>query len=278
MITVDLLGPTITTWDGNDVSLTGICNILMLILAIASANAATSTHLQESAWPQQQPDDKTAARLRSAIRVIRSHFAASHPQPPPQAACPPRRAAVSGFPGYLLPAVQTDASTFSNLADQARLSLQHDDPQAAWQQARDALGLWRGAPLADADGRPFAVKTAGLLEHKYLSVETTRCDAAIRLGLHREIIADLRRLSASWPGDFGLTCLLVTALARSGRFSEAADACHRAVCHANEYNIDPTPQRQLQYDLLNGKVASAGSPWAWSASVAHALVTTRSRS
>lgn len=270
MITVDLLGPTIIAWDGNTVPLSGIGNVLVLILAVAPSHAATSADIQESAWPDQRPDDKSAARLRSAIRVVRSRFAAAHPELPSQGECPPYRCVVHGYPGYRLPSVQTDASVFSNLADQARLSLQYDEVRAAWQQARDALALWRGAPLADADGRSFAVTAAERMARTYLSVETTHCDAAIRLGLHREIIPDLQRLTASWPGDFGLTCLLVTALARSGRFSDAANVCYKALCYANEYSIDPSPQRRLQHDLLNGRIPPIGPSWSWPASVTHA--------
>jgi hypothetical protein len=68
---------------------------------------------------------------------------------------------------------------------------------------------------------------------------------------------DLGKLSASWPGDFGFTCLLVTALARCGRHREAADACLKALTHAQEHGLDVTPHHQLQYDVLNGNIPAS---------------------
>jgi DNA-binding SARP family transcriptional activator len=265
MLTVDLLGSTVVRWDCDEVPLTGLGAVLVLILTVVPGNAATSAHIQESAWPDQEPDDKTAARLRSAIRVLRSRFATASPPGDPsaraQAACPPYRATVAGHPGYRLPTVQTDADRFMKLADQARVSLQSGDLRVAWQQARDAARLWRGAPVADAEGRPFAVRYAKRLERTLVAVEITRFESAIRLGMYREIIPDLQALAGSRPGDFGITCMLVTALARCGCPEEAADMCYRALRYAHEYRFDPTQQRQLQYDLLNGKIPLTGPPW-----------------
>jgi DNA-binding SARP family transcriptional activator len=260
-IAVSILGPTVVSWDGHDVALSSTGAVLALILAVTPGNIAASGDIQRKAWPEREPDDKTAARLRSAILAMRSRFASAVPETPRRAACPPYRAVVAGSPGYQLPAVRTDADMFADLAEQARLSLQQEDPWTAWQQAGDALRLWRGIPLADANGRSFAVESAIRLEQAHLAVETARCEAAILLGLHREIFPDLDRLAAAWPGDFGVTCLLVTALARCGRTGQAADACYRALSHAHENGLDDTAHRQLQYDALRGNIPPTGPPW-----------------
>jgi hypothetical protein len=92
--------------------------VLTLILAVTPGNIATSSDIQREAWPNREPDDKTAARLRSAILAMRSRFASAVPETPRRAACPPYRAIVAGRPGYQLPDVQTDADVFVGLAGQ----------------------------------------------------------------------------------------------------------------------------------------------------------------
>jgi DNA-binding SARP family transcriptional activator len=184
VLTIDVLGPTVVTWDGTQVPLTTLGTVLMLILAVAPGHAAASADIQKSAWPDQDPGDKTAARLRSTIRIIRSRFAGTRTHPPVQTACPPHRVTVAGRPGYRLPAVQSDSSRFTNLADQARDSLQCGDLRTAWQLASDAMRLWRGSPLADAEGLPFATRYAERLEQRRVAVEITRCESAIQLGMH----------------------------------------------------------------------------------------------
>jgi hypothetical protein len=62
-------------------------------------------------------------------------------------------------------------------------------------------------------------------------------------GMHREIIADLQELADARPGDFCLTCMLVTVLVRSGCPDEAGDLCYRALRYADRHNFDPAPQR-----------------------------------
>jgi DNA-binding SARP family transcriptional activator len=260
-VTLGILGPTVVSWDGYEVTLSSMGAVLVLILALTPGHLAASGEIQRKAWPDQEPDNKTAARLRSAVLAMRSRFAFAVPAMPPRTACPPYRVFVAGSPGYQLPAVQTDADVFTDLAGQARLSLQRQEPRSAWQQARDALRLWRGTPLADASGRYFAVEAVLRLEQARLALELVRCEAAIMLGMHREISPDLERLAAAWPGDFGITCLLVTALARSGRMGKAAQVCYLALRHAQEHGLADTTLRQLQYDALSGNISADGPPW-----------------
>jgi DNA-binding SARP family transcriptional activator len=260
MIAVGILGPTVVSWDGHEVALSSMGAVLALILAVTPGHLVASGDLQRKAWPDRDQDDKTAACMRSAVLAMRSRFAAAAPDTP-RAACPPYRVIVAGNPGYQLPAVRTDAELFAALAAEARFSLQRGDPGTAWRQACEALLLWRGSPLADASGRSFAVKPALRLEQARLAVETVRCEAAILLGLHREIFPDLERLAVAWPGDFGVTCLLVTALTRCGRMAQAAEVCFLALSHAHELGLDDKAHRQLQYDALSGKIPAAGPPW-----------------
>jgi len=259
-ISVGLLGPTVVAWDGRKVTLSSMGAVLVLMLTMARGRVATSDDLQRELWPEKEPDDKTAACLRSAVLAVRARFAAAVPQVR-RPACPPARVVVAGAPGYQLPAVQTDADSFLGLAGLVRLSLRQEDPWAAWCRATDALALWRGRPLADAGSRAFAIEPTRSLEQARLAVEAARCEAALMLGLHREILPDLERIAAAGPDDFGVTCLLVTALARCGRAGQAAQVCYQALSHAHALGLDDSAHRQLQYDVLNGSIPATGRPW-----------------
>jgi SARP family transcriptional regulator, regulator of embCAB operon len=263
VIILGMLGPTTLHYHEYEVSLRPTHAVLSLIFASEPGNAVASHEIQRLTWPDRPPCDATAANLRSTIRMLRRSFAAAFgfPAPPEGGAFPPARAIVAGHPGYRMPISATDADTFSQLATDARLSLEAGRPEAAWAQASGALKLWRGKPLADAGARSFAVGLAARLNDLHVAVRITRAEAEIWRGTHREIVGDLCDLVADYPGNFDAWCFLVNALARAGRIEEAADACQRAVRYAHARGIDDLRHKRLQYDLLNGNLPMTGPPW-----------------
>jgi hypothetical protein len=201
MITVDILGPTVVTWDGHVVTLSAVNSVITLILAVTPGNALPSDELQHKAWPDRESDDKAAARLRRVVLDLRARFASALPETPPRTACPPHRALIAGRPGYQLPAVRTDAAMFADMATRSRVSFQRGDHWGAWRQAGDALKLWRGMPLTDAYDRSFALEHIRRIEQARLAAETVRCVAGLILGMHRELLPTLEHLAASVVAD-----------------------------------------------------------------------------
>ncbi|WP_113704428.1 ATP-binding protein, partial [Nonomuraea lactucae] len=90
---------------------------------------------------------------------------------------------------------------------------------------REALELWRGAPLADA---PYAGAAAAGLEEMRLTATEDRVQADLDLGRHRELVAELRRLTAAHPLRERLWAQLMRALYGSGRQAEALTAYEEA--------------------------------------------------
>ena len=62
-----------------------------------------------------------------------------------------------------------------------------------------ALGLWRGAPLADFAYEPFAQIAIARLEEVRLGAIEDRIDAELVLGHHAELIGELEALVARHP-------------------------------------------------------------------------------
>lgn len=125
--------------------------------------------------------------------------------------------------GYRL-AVQpgdVDAHRFRRLAEEGRQALRAGDPRTAAGLLGDALGLWRGAALADA---PLAEASAARLEEQRLAATEDRVEAELALGGHRELVAELTELTAAHPLRERPRAQLMRALYGSGRQAEALAA------------------------------------------------------
>ncbi|MFD9940660.1 BTAD domain-containing putative transcriptional regulator [Nonomuraea sp. NPDC059023] len=115
-----------------------------------------------------------------------------------------REALVSVGSGYRLGQVSTDLAEFERLRDAGRL--------------HEALALWRGEALADLPG-PYAEARRAALEEERLAVLERRLAADLESGM--EVTGELSALVAAYPLREGVRALLMRALYRAGRQSEA---------------------------------------------------------
>jgi predicted ATPase/DNA-binding SARP family transcriptional activator len=119
----------------------------------------------------------------------------------------------------------------------------------------EALALWRGDPLADFAGVGWAtVETARLLQ-LHQAARSERAEAALAVGRHVEVAADLEPIVAMDPGNEALAGLLMTALYRSGRQADALEVFARTRRHLDdELGLQPSAvlralhQRVLEQD------------------------------
>lgn len=153
---------------------------------------------------------------------------------------------VTRSPGYRLQVApeHLDATRFERLVAQGRAALDRADAEAAAQQLRDALGLWRGAVLEDLDAPQFAQATAVQLEELRLTALESRIDADLALGCHRELIAELETLVDRHPFREHLWSRLMLALYRSGRQVDALEAFRTLQARLNE-ELGLTPGQTL---------------------------------
>lgn len=115
-----------------------------------------------------------------------------------------------------------------------------------------ALALWRGTPLADVEGWPFARPEIARMTNLYRTACITGMEARLALGRHREAVGALEDMAAEWPGDSRVWQLLVVSLHRSHRDDEASEACARAISAFSDRGLDVGRLQKLQYDVLNG--------------------------
>ena len=147
-------------------------------------------------------------------------------------------------PGYALRLApgQLDLERFERLTEQAARSLLARDTGLAADLLREALGIWRGAALADLAGEPFAQIATGRLEELRLAALEQRIDADLALGRHSELIGELESLVAEHPLRERLAAQLMLALYRSGRQTQALDAYRRTrEALVDQFGIEPAP-------------------------------------
>ena len=93
---------------------------------------------------------------------------------------------------------------------------------------REALALWRGSPLDDVSGEPFAGAEIRRLEELRLATVELAIENDLAEGRHREVLAELQALVAAEPLRERLHAQRMLALYRCGRQAEALAAYRQA--------------------------------------------------
>lgn len=156
---------------------------------------------------------------------------------------------------------QVDATDFDTLVRRGRALLERDQAAACAMALGRALALWRGPMLADVDRGPVLSRHATRLDEARLRAIELRIEADLRLGRHRDLVAELRALVAVHPLNEWLHGRLIEALRRSGRRAEAlaAFAELRRTLVA-ELGIEPGAElRLLQQSILTSDDAVLAS-------------------
>ena len=136
---------------------------------------------------------------------------------------------------------ELDAERFESLLADGRLALAAGRAEQAASTSREALGLWRGAPLADLAGLPFAPTEISRLEEQHLAAVELRVEADLAAGRCAELVAELQGLVAAHPWRERMHAQLMLALYRGGRQAEALEAYrHAREVLSEQLGIEPT--------------------------------------
>lgn len=133
-----------------------------------------------------------------------------------------------------------DVSEFTTLTRQAVVT---SDPATRLRLLDAAHALWRGPLLADvADDRLRDRLGGGALTEAHLAAREQHAEAALALGQHDRVVAELTQVVDQHPTRERLVAAQMTALYRSGRAADALQL-YRATHHAltTELGIEPGP-------------------------------------
>ncbi|WP_367325635.1 BTAD domain-containing putative transcriptional regulator [Streptomyces sp. HUAS ZL42] len=146
-----------------------------------------------------------------------------------------------------------DLHRFGRLADQGRAPSSTEADRAS--VLAEALGLWRGTPLAALTGE-WAANVRESCHRRRLDAAVHWARAELRLGRTEAVITTLPDLIAEYPLAEPLEGLLMEALHAAGRGAEAIDRYTTVRARlADALGTDPGPELRTLYEaILRGEL------------------------
>lgn len=203
---------------------------VLAALVMGLRHAVSDDRLIDALWGE-DPPAAAEASLQSHISRLRHHLGADTI----------RRSEHSYVleldPGCI------DACQFERLFNQAA-EVAHEDPQAARELCREALGLWRGPAFGDLGDDDLARPEAVRLEELRIDAIELFLEATIATDHALLAVPALQAAAADHPYREKLWYLLMRALAHEGRRVEALRAYQEARSILAEVGLEPS--RDLQ--------------------------------
>jgi DNA-binding SARP family transcriptional activator/tetratricopeptide (TPR) repeat protein len=160
---------------------------------------------------------------------------------------------VTRAPGYMIEVSgdELDASRFETLTRQAGAAVRAEQWARAARTATEALGLWRGTPLADIPSQLLRDRWVPHLDELRMQALGWRIEGDLHDGRHEQLIPELRDLVAHHPLQEHFHSHLMLALYRCGRQAEALDAyrCARDIL-VTEVGVEPGPGLQDMHQRI----------------------------
>jgi DNA-binding SARP family transcriptional activator/tetratricopeptide (TPR) repeat protein len=227
-----LLGRFEARHDGRSVHLGRRHERCLLGLLLMNAGRTMSIgRLVELLWDGDPPRSARAAvhtyvgRLRAALRPYDAKLLTSS----------------DGYVADIEPH-RVDVHRFVSLATGGQHISEPAERAAALQEA---LALWRGPLLADVADERLRERVGQNLEALRLSTVELLAEARLACGAHDRVATDLMELVAAYPTRERLVGLLMTALYRCGRQTDAL-ALYRDTRDLLEYDFGVSPAAELE--------------------------------
>ncbi|WP_230195123.1 AfsR/SARP family transcriptional regulator [Streptomyces coriariae] len=238
---------------------------VLALLALHVDQVVSVASLTEELWGN-TPPRRARTTLQTYVLQLRELITAALEQGGPAART--RRSAkdvlVTVPGGYLLDSNDgtSDVREFERLTDKGRQAMEAGNFQGAARHLRKALELWSGPAFVDVHtGQQLETEVRRLEETRLYALDQ-RIEADLRLGRHRNLIAELTALVSRYPTHETLRGQYMLALHRSGRRSEALQTYQRLrATLAHELGLEPSADlRHLQHLILTAAPDTAYEP------------------
>ncbi|MGH3607984.1 MAG: BTAD domain-containing putative transcriptional regulator [Pseudonocardiaceae bacterium] len=145
-----------------------------------------------------------------------------------------------------------DLNRFETLIRQARTATAQGRSDRASALLSDALVLWRSEPLSNVPSDVLRREVLPRLGEQWLLARELRIDAALDVGHHQEMTAELGELTTRYPLRERFWAQRMLALYRSGRQAEALGSYRSlSMLLAGDLGINPSPElRSLHHAIL----------------------------
>ncbi|MFF3941630.1 AfsR/SARP family transcriptional regulator [Streptomyces phaeofaciens] len=217
---------------------------LLAALVVEAGHTVSVERLADELWGAHPP--------RGAANAVQAHVARLRRLVGPLDGRAGREVIMTEPTGYLLRLGEatTDAGHFRRLSAEGRAAAASDPDRAATLLER-ALSLWRGPALADCRGGPVCAAEADRLEEQRLLTLEAFYEARLRSARPDGITDDLERLAEEHPLRERFADLLMVALQRAGRHSEALAVYERVRRRlATELGVTPGPSLRGRREAL----------------------------
>lgn len=230
--------------DGEPIS-SGRVRTLFARLAVAPGEIVSEDALLDALWPAGPPKSGRTA-LHTYIGALRDLLE------------PERSRRSDGsylfrrHGGYLLDlAEQLDATILRHGVDEAE-TLRHTNPGAAASTLDTALDLWQQPAFAECASDEWALGPVGTLEEYATRALIVRSELALDAGDHEAAILRLEEGHGAHPYNERITALLMRALGRAGRQTDALELYQQARrTLVDELGVEPGPElRAAEHDIL----------------------------
>ena len=211
---------------------------VLAALVLGGGDVVSSDRLIDAVWGD-QPPRSAAKTLQNYVLRLRKALGPSVIE--------------TQAPGYRLAAgaAEIDALRFDALVRSAGEARAAGSPDQAAAGIREALALWRGAPLEELDGWPAAEAEANRLAEMRRVAAEELVDLEIACGRAAMVVAELETMVMDEPLRERRWAMLMLALYRGGRQADALRTYQRArTLLGNELGIEPGPElRALEHSI-----------------------------
>ncbi|WP_410593699.1 BTAD domain-containing putative transcriptional regulator [Amycolatopsis sp. lyj-23] len=221
---------------------------LLAVLLVEAGHVVSADQLLDRAWRPHRLPRRPRDAVHQRIALVRKALAAVPD------------VAVTTHPGGYRLVVDpqlVDLHRFRTLVERTRAGERDEAAVAAFGQA---LGLWRGDPLAGVPDTAWVASVRTTLLQQRHAAELDLADIRLRLGQHAGLLAELSDRVERHPLDERLAGQLLLALYRSGRQADALaryEQLRRAL--ADELGVHPSPPlRRLYQQILHAAPELAG--------------------
>ncbi|WP_046728875.1 AfsR/SARP family transcriptional regulator [Streptomyces humi] len=239
---------------------------LLALLALRADQVVPVATLVEELWAG-TPPRSARTTLQTYVLQLRELIATALRRPAGPGGPGTRSAkdVLTTLPGgYLLAAGggRNDIREFERLHELGCRAMDEENHADASRTLRQALDLWSGQPFADVSTGAHLAMEARRLEESRLCALDRRIEADLRLGRHRELLAELTVLTSRYRSHENLHAQFMLALYRSGRRGEALEVYRRLrTLLVRDLGLEPSARlRRLQQSILRAAADTPGSP------------------
>ncbi|MFH9609150.1 BTAD domain-containing putative transcriptional regulator [Streptomyces sp. NPDC017448] len=229
---ISLLGPLRVRQDGRRLDAGHLRQQAVLaVLALGAGRSFSRGELLDGVWGAEPPAGNVVPVYVYRLRKVLHPGGGQDP------------VIEHGARGYRLAsaAADVDVARFEQLSAAVAEAERADEPRAVVSLCTQALGLFRGEPLAGLPG-PFAEGERLRLTERRIALTQRKLEGQLRLGRNAEATAELFALTAAHPHNEPLAALLIRALHRNGRQAEALTVFERARRRlADDLGVAPGP-------------------------------------